>query len=284
MTDMTRHVLTLTCRDRPGIVHAVAGGLLERDANIIESAQYDDLESGLFFMRVAFDSPVADAEVIRTSVAERIEGVDATVRVVPVAQRVRVLILVSHLDHCLLELLYRWRIGDLPVDIVGIVSNHETCQPIAEQYGVDFHHVPVTAETKAIAESRLLELAKTNRVDLVVLARYMQILTDQTCAELVGSAINIHHSFLPGFKGASPYRQAHERGVKLIGATAHYVTADLDEGPIIEQDVVRVRHGDSPLELTAIGRDVERRVLVRAVRAHAEHRVFLNGKRTVIFD
>lgn len=283
MTEMTRHVLTLTCQDRPGIVHAVTGGLLESSANIIESAQFDDLESGLFFMRVAFDSPQADADVVRASVARRMESGDARVQVVPAARRERVLILVSQLDHCLLELLYRWRIGDLPVEVVGIVSNHETCRPIADQYGVQFHHVPVTAQTKAAAESRMLELVKSTRADLVVLARYMQILTDQTCAELVGSAINIHHSFLPGFKGASPYRQAHERGVKLIGATAHYVTADLDEGPIIEQDVVRVRHSDSPAELTAIGRDVERRVLVRAVRAHAEHRVFLNGTRTVIF-
>jgi formyltetrahydrofolate deformylase len=284
MTDPTRHVLTLTCRDQPGIVNSVSEGLLRCDANIIESAQFDDLDSGLFFMRMAFDSTVADAEVIATSVKDRLEAPDADVRVVPQAQRDRVLILVSQLDHCLLELLYRWRIGDLPVEVAGIVSNHETCRPIAEQYGLDFHHVPVTAQTKDVAEARLLELVGSYRVDLVVLARYMQILTDQTCAALVGSAINIHHSFLPGFKGASPYRQAHERGVKLIGATAHYVTADLDEGPIIEQDVVRVRHGDAPARLAAIGRDVERRVLVRAVRLHVEHRVFLNGSRTVIFD
>jgi formyltetrahydrofolate deformylase len=280
---MTRHILTLSCRDRPGIVHTVASALLAIEANIVESAQFSDDETRLFFMRTAFDSPIGNADAIRTTIVAATAGLTPTLDVRQEANRCRTLILVSKLDHCLLDLLYRWRAGDLPIDVVGVASNHETCRPIAQQYGVPFEFIPVTEETKPQAEARMLDLAKGSRVDLLVLARYMQILSDATCAQLVGSAINIHHSFLPGFKGARPYHQAHTRGVKLIGATAHYVTSALDEGPIIEQDVVRVGHVEPAERLAAIGRDVERRVLSHAVRLHAQRRVFLNGVRTVVF-
>jgi formyltetrahydrofolate deformylase len=280
---MIRHVVTLTCQDRPGIVHALASALLAVDGNIVESAQFSDDETGLFFMRTAFDSPVGSAEAIRAAIVEATATLRPTVDVRPESDRCRILILVSRFDHCLLDLLYRWRAGDLPVDVTAVVSNHGQCRPIAEQYGVAFEHVPVTNETRAAAEARLLELVEHHNVDLVVLARYMQILSDDTCSRLLGSAINIHHSFLPGFKGARPYHQAHARGVKLIGATAHYVTGELDEGPIIDQDVVRVGHAESAERLAAIGRDVERRVLSHAVRLHAQRRVFLNRGRTVVF-
>ncbi len=201
----------------------------------------------------------------------------------PAEERCRTLILVSKFDHCLLDLLYRWKSGDLPIDIVGVVSNHEDTRGLVEYYGLPFLHIPVTEDTKADAEAQLLKIVEAEDVGLVVLARYMQILSDSLCGALAGRAINIHHSFLPGFKGAKPYHQAHDRGVKLIGASAHYVTADLDEGPIIEQDVVRVTHAETPQRLVAIGRDVERRVLSRAVRDHAESRVFLSGRRTIVF-
>jgi formyltetrahydrofolate deformylase len=280
---MTRHVLTLTCRDRPGIVHMVASALLAVDANIVESAQFSDNETGLFFMRTAFDSPIDDAEAILGSVVTATASLVPTVDVRREADRCRTLILVSKFDHCLLDLLYRWRAGDLPIDVVGVVSNHDDCRSIAEQYGVPFEVIRVSEQTKPEAEARLLDLVKATRADLVVLARYMQILSDAACAQLVGSAINIHHSFLPGFKGARPYHQAHARGVKLIGATAHYVSPALDEGPIIEQDVVRVGHAETVDRLAAIGRDVERRVLSHAVALHAQRRVFLNGTRTVVF-
>ncbi len=280
---MIRHVLTLTCHDRPGIVHMVASALLAVDANIVESAQFSDNETGLFFMRTAFDSPIDDADEILGSVRTATASLAPTVDIRREADRCRTLILVSKFDHCLLDLLYRWRAGDLPIDVVGVVSNHDDCRPIAEQYGVAFESIPVTGPTKPQAEARLLDLVKATRADLVVLARYMQILSDAACAQLVGSAINIHHSFLPGFKGARPYHQAHARGVKLIGATAHYVTPALDEGPIIEQDVVRVGHAENVDQLAAIGRDVERRVLSHAVALHAQRRVFLNGTRTVVF-
>jgi len=280
---LNRYILTLSCADRPGIVHSVTSGLLDVEANINESAQYGDADSGLFFIRTAFESPVDDVEKIREAVRSNTAHLEADLQVRPAGERCRVLIMVSAFDHCLVDLLYRWRIGDLPVDVVGVVSNHEVCRPIAEQYGVPFEHVAVSAESKPEAEARLLAIVKETDTDLVVLARYMQTLSNDLCRELSGRAVNIHHSFLPGFKGARPYHQAHTRGVKLIGATAHYVTADLDEGPIIEQDVVRVRHSDSADQLVGIGRDVERRVLAGAVRAHAEHRVFLTGSRTVVF-
>jgi len=280
---LNRYILTLSCADRPGIVHSVTSGLLDVEANINESAQYGDADSGRFFIRTAFESPVGDVEKICEAVRSNTAHLEADLQVRPEGERCRVLIMVSAFDHCLVDLLYRWRIGDLPVDVVGVVSNHEVCRPIAEQYGVPFEHVAVSAESKPEAEARLLAIVKETDTDLVVLARYMQTLSNDLCRELSGRAVNIHHSFLPGFKGARPYHQAHTRGVKLIGATAHYVTADLDEGPIIEQDVVRVRHSDSADQLVGIGRDVERRVLAGAVRAHAEHRVFLTGSRTVVF-
>ena len=280
---MSRYVLTLSCQDRPGIVHAVTTALLSVQGNITESAQFNDQGTGLFVMRTAFDAAVDDAEAVQAAVRSQPALAAADVVVREEADRCRVLIMVSRFDHCLVDLLYRWNAGDLPIDVVGVVSNHDDCRPVAERYGLDYHHIPVTAETKAEAEAALLELVKQSRTDLVVLARYMQVLSDDLCTALRGMAINIHHSFLPGFKGARPYHQAHARGVKLIGATAHYVTADLDEGPIIEQDVVRVGHVESADRLAAVGRDVERRVLSHAVRVHAERRVFLSGSRTVVF-
>lgn len=280
---MDRFVLTLRCQDRPGIVRAFADGVVAADGNIVESHQFSDPDTGTFTMRVAVDSP-ADVETLRSLVEERVAPLDATVTVRPEARRRRVVILVSKSDHCLVDLLYRHQIGELPVDIPVVVSNHETARNLVEQQGIPFVHIPVSPETKPEAEAQLLDLVRQHDADFVVLARYMQVLSDDLCRELSGRVINIHHSFLPGFKGAKPYHRAHERGVKLIGATAHYVTADLDEGPIIEQDVVRVSHTATVADLVAMGRDVERLVLSRAVRRHAEDRVLLVGARTIVFD
>ncbi|HYN75765.1 MAG TPA: formyltetrahydrofolate deformylase [Candidatus Limnocylindria bacterium] len=280
---MSRYVLTLSCQDRPGIVHAVTGALLSVSGNITESAQFNDAETGLFVLRTAFDAETEDVDSVRGALGAQEPLVGADVEVRLESDLCRVLVLVSKFDHCLVDLLYRWNAGDLPIEIVGVVSNHDDCRPIAERYGLAYHHAPVTAETKQAAEAELLRLVADTGADLLVLARYMQVLSDETCRALRGRAINIHHSFLPGFKGARPYHQAHARGVKLIGATAHYVTADLDEGPIIEQDVVRVGHVETAERLAAVGRDVERRVLSEAVRVHAERRVFLSGSRTVVF-
>ena len=280
---MARHIMTLTCDDRPGIVAAVSAALLEVEANIVENQQFSDEATDLFFMRTVFDADAAAVErvleAVRRSPAIDHHHLEARAE----EEHCRTLILVSRFDHCLLDLLYRWKSGDLPIDIVGVVSNHEDCRPLVEYYGVPFTVIPVTADTKDLAEAELLRVIQADDVGLVVLARYMQILGEDLCRALEGRAINIHHSFLPGFKGARPYHQAHDRGVKLIGASAHYVTADLDEGPIIEQDVVRVTHAESPERLVALGRDVERRVLSRAVRDHAESRVFLSGRRTIVF-
>lgn len=280
---MARHIMTLTCEDRPGIVATVSGALLAVEANIVENQQFSDEHTGLFFMRTVFDAAVADIDRLRETIAEAPAIIEQHLAIRPADERCRTLILVSKFDHCLLDLLYRWKSGDLPIDIVGVVSNHEDCRSLVEYYGLPFTVIPVSPGTKAEAEAELLRVVDAERVGLVVLARYMQILSDDLCRALEGRAINIHHSFLPGFKGAKPYHQAHDRGVKLIGASAHYVTADLDEGPIIEQDVVRVTHADTPERLVAIGRDVERRVLSRAVRDHAESRVFLSGHRTIVF-
>lgn len=280
---MARHIMTLTCEDRPGIVATVSGALLAVEANIVENQQFSDEHTGLFFMRTVFDADVADIDRLRETIAEAPAIIEQHLAIRPADERCRTLILVSKFDHCLLDLLYRWKSGDLPIDIVGVVSNHEDCRSLVEYYGLPFTVIPVSPGTKAEAEAELLRVVDAERVGLVVLARYMQILSDDLCRALEGRAINIHHSFLPGFKGAKPYHQAHDRGVKLIGASAHYVTADLDEGPIIEQDVVRVTHADTPERLVAIGRDVERRVLSRAVRDHAESRVFLSGHRTIVF-
>ncbi len=281
-----RCVLTLTCPNRPGIVAAVASHLFAAGCNILDSNQFDDIETGRFFMRVVFN-PVQgglDLTALQTDfvgVAERF-GMSFTFR--PAQQRQRVLILASRFDHCLADLLYRWRIGELPMDIVGLVSNHprETYAHL-DLTGIAFHHLPVTRETKMEQEAALYGLIRDSGTDLVVLARYMQILSDALAAKLSGRCINIHHSFLPGFKGAKPYHQAHARGVKLIGATAHYVTADLDEGPIIEQDVERISHFDTPDDLVRKGRDIERRVLAKAVALHLDGRVMANGKKTVVF-
>ncbi|WP_240916175.1 formyltetrahydrofolate deformylase [Sanguibacter sp. HDW7] len=280
--DPTHWVLTLSCPDRPGIVHAVSGLLAEHGGNITESQQYGDPETDRFFMRVQVRT-TADEAVLKAAVADLAERFGMTWSLDVVGRPVRTLVLVSKAAHCLNDLLFRERAEGLEIDVVGVVGNHPDLAPLAEFYDKTFHHVPVTKETKAEAEAALLRLVDELDVELVVLARYMQVLSDDLCRHLAGRVINIHHSFLPSFKGAKPYHQAHARGVKLIGATSHYVTGDLDEGPIIEQDVERVDHASSTEQLVALGQDVERRVLARAVRWHSEHRVLLNGHRTVIF-
>jgi formyltetrahydrofolate deformylase len=278
----TRWVLALSCPDGPGIVHAVSGALAEHGGNITESQQFGDPDTGLFFMRVEVTSP-ASREELESVVTELATRFDMTWTLDEAGRRMRTIVMVSTAAHCVNDLLFRERSDNLPVDIVAVVGNHETLRDLAEFYGKPFVHIPVTAETKPDAEAALLAMVEELDVELVVLARYMQILSPELAAALRGRAINIHHSFLPSFKGARPYYQAHDRGVKLIGATAHYVTADLDEGPIIEQDVDRVDHTFTPESLTATGADVERRALARAVRWHAEHRVLLNGHRTIVF-
>jgi formyltetrahydrofolate deformylase len=285
MTDPT-YVLTLTCPDRAGIVHAVAGLLVEQRGYIVESQQFSDLAEDRFFMRVRFAVDGAGPgtlERLRTSFTPVAERWGMTWELWDAREPYRTLILVSKYSHCLNDLLFRWSSGSVQIDVVGVLSNHPDCERLVASYGVPFHHVPVTPDTKADAEKRMLELVEAEGVDLVVLARYMQVLSDDTCRLLAGKAINIHHSFLPSFKGARPYHQAFDHGVKLVGATAHYVTGDLDEGPIIEQDVMRVDHRFDAAELAAAGRDVESQVLSRAVRWHAESRVLLNGSKTVVF-
>ena len=282
VADAQHLVLTLSCPDRPGIVHAVTGALARRGGNITESQQFGDEETGLFFMRVAVLTRVPRSEM-EADLAELATTYDMTWSLDESDRRVRTLLMVSKEGHCLSDLLFRAKSQGLPVEVVGVVGNHETLRDVAEFYEVPFHHIPVTKDTKETAEAELLQLVEELGVELVVLARYMQILSPALCSRLHGGVINIHHSFLPSFKGAKPYHQAHERGVKLIGATAHYVTEDLDEGPIIEQDVTRASHTDSALALQRKGQDVERRVLAQAVKWHAEHRVLLNGRRTVVF-
>jgi formyltetrahydrofolate deformylase len=277
-------ILTLACPDRPGIVARVSAFLFERGCNILDAQQFDDEETGRFFMRVVFDAGKASAEALREAFAPHAAAfaMDWTLRDAKVKKRV--MILASQQDHCLADLLYRWRRGELPMTLSAVVSNHA-----ADTYahldlsGVPFHHLPVARDTKMEQEAALWKLIQETDTELVVLARYMQVLSDGLAAKLEGRCINIHHSFLPGFKGARPYHQAHQRGVKVIGATAHYVTADLDEGPIIEQDVERISHRDTPKDLIRKGRDIERRVLARAVRWRLEDRVLLNGSKTVVF-
>ncbi|MFF3966654.1 formyltetrahydrofolate deformylase [Streptomyces griseorubiginosus] len=278
-------VLTLSCPDRSGLVHAVSGFLVRHSGNIRESQQFDDRLQDRFFMRVHFDvsDPATSLETLRSGLAPVAEAYRITWQLHNASTPTRTLIMVSKFGHCLNDLLFRWRTGALNIEVPAIVSNHPDFAPLAESYGIPFHHVPVTPETKPEAEARLLELVERLDVDLVVLARYMQILSNDLCKQLEGRAINIHHSFLPSFKGARPYVQAHERGVKLVGATAHYVTPDLDEGPIIEQDVMRVSHAQSPETLVTLGRDVEAQVLARAVEWHSQSRVMINGRRTVVF-
>ncbi|HWK36687.1 formyltetrahydrofolate deformylase [Sphingomonas sp.] len=279
-------VLTLTCTDRVGIVAAITRTVAECDGFILDSQQYADLETGQFFMRVAFMAGGAafpDEDALRAAIAAAAGPFDMDWRLTRGDDRPRVLIAVSKGSHCLNDLLHRWRIGHLPVEIVGIVSNHTDLQELASWYGVPFHHLPVDGASRAAQEAALLDLFDRERADLLVLARYMQVLSPALVDALAGRCINIHHSFLPSFKGSRPYHAAHARGVKLIGATAHYVTSDLDEGPIIEQAVERVDHRATATELAQIGRDIEAQVLARAVAWVAERRVFLNGIRTVVF-
>jgi len=281
---MEQHILTLRCDDAAGIVLAIAQGVVDAGGNILESAQYSDVVTGIFCLRMRIEAPEGSLDSARAAIEAQVAHLAPTFGYRLISQRQRALIMVSKFDHCLVDLLYRWERGEIPIDIPLVVSNHPDCRELVERHGIPFVHLPVTPDTKADAEARLLELTAEHAIDFVVLARYMQVLSDDLCRVMSGRIINIHHSFLPGFKGAKPYHQAHERGVKIIGATAHYVTADLDEGPIIEQDVVRVNHARSAEELTMMGRDVERVVLSRAVRLHAEHRVALVGSRTVVFD
>ena len=276
------YILTLSCPDRTGIVHAVSGFLLERGGNIEEAAQYNDPDTGLFFMRVQFACAVDGGE-LREQWGVFAQGFAMQWQLHSTTQPMRTVIMVSKEGHCLNDLLFRVKSGLLPLDVRAIVSNHREFYQLAASYNVPFHHIPVGKDNKAQAEARQYEIIQAEGAELVVLARYMQILSDDLCRKLSGRAINIHHSFLPSFKGAKPYYQAHDRGVKLIGATAHYVTADLDEGPIIEQDVTRVDHSKTVEDLTAMGRDTESQVLARAVKWHSEHRVLLDGHKTVIF-
>ncbi|MFI0447238.1 formyltetrahydrofolate deformylase [Actinomadura sp. 6N118] len=281
---MTEYVLTLSCPDRPGIVAAVSGLLAERGCNILESQQFSDLDTGTFFMRVQFAALAGtDEDALRGAFGALAPELGLEWRLDATSTRERVLIMVSKGGHCLNDLLYRQRSGLLAIDIVAVVSNHPDLRPLTQSYGIDYHHLPVGPGGKAAQETEVLTLVEHYRADVVVLARYMQILSDEFCAKLPGRVINIHHSFLPSFKGAKPYHQAHARGVKVIGATAHYVTAELDEGPIIEQEIARVDHTQSPEDLMAVGRDMECLALARAVRWHAEHRILLNGSKTVVF-
>ena len=279
-------ILTLSCADRPGLVATVAAFLTFHGGNILEAQQYDDRDSGLFFMRVVAELTDPSKGIDKLNAAFRPvaneHGMDWTLR--DAAERRRVLLLVSKFDHCLGDLLYRHRIGELPMDVVGIVSNHPMASLNTTMIGdIPYHHLPVTRDTKAQQEAQIKRIVEDTGAELIVLARYMQILSDDLAAYLSGRCINIHHSFLPGFKGAKPYHQAHARGVKMIGATAHYVTADLDEGPIIHQDVEPISHADRPDDLVRKGRDIERRVLATAVAYHLEDRVLVNDARTVVF-
>ncbi len=277
-------ILTLSCPDRAGIVHAVTGLLAEHGGNITEAAQFNDQDTNRFFMRVQFKLPSAEGEpALASAMATLSQQLQMKWQLHAAERPMRSILLVSKLGHCLNDLLFRWRSGLLPLDIRAVVSNHRDFYQLAASYDIAFHHIPVTPQTKRKAEAKLLDLVAQEEVELVVLARYMQVLSDETCRALEGKAINIHHSFLPSFKGAKPYHQAHERGVKIIGATAHFVTAELDEGPIIEQDISRVDHSCDTQQLTAMGRDVESAVLARAVTWHARHRVLLNGHKTVVF-
>lgn len=281
MTDTSRYILKLTCNNRPGIVASVSTCIAENQGDIVECQQFDDPETGKFLMRIRFSTPTIDK--VEFHLRPILERFDIRHELISEETRGRVLIMVSKMDHCLHDLLYRWRKNELQMDVVGIISNHEAAGGLADIYDLPFDVIPVTKENKQEQEAKLLDIVDERRADLVVLARYMQILSDALSRRLYGRVINIHHSFLPSFKGAKPYHRAHARGVKLTGATAHYVTPDLDEGPIIEQEVTRVKHTDTVADLIRLGRDTESRVLSRAVRWHLEHRVFLNGDKTVVF-
>jgi formyltetrahydrofolate deformylase len=279
------HILTLDCPNRPGIVAAVSACLFEHGANIQEAHQFDDRETRRFFTRIAFNFPGEDRiAALRSRFPDVAASFGMTWAITASTYRPGVLLLVSKFDHCLADLLYRWRIGELPMEVTGVISNHpKSTFPHLDFGEIPFHYLPVSKDSKAAQEEQIWRIFEETGSEIVVLARYMQILSNALAEKLAGRCINIHHSFLPGFKGAKPYHQAHARGVKLIGATAHFVTADLDEGPIIEQDVERISHGDSPEDLVRKGRDIERRVLARALRLRLENRVLRNGLKTVVF-
>ncbi|MCI5086303.1 MAG: formyltetrahydrofolate deformylase, partial [Rhodovulum sp.] len=281
---MTHYALTVTCPSTRGIVAAIANYLADQGCNITDSSQYDDSETGNFFMRVSFEFDGSlDLDALNAGfdgVAKEF-GMDFAFH--DQSEKMKVIIMVSRFGHCLNDLLYRWRIGALPIDIVAVISNHMDYQKVVVNHDLPFHCIKVTKENKPVAEAQIMDIVNDTGAELIVLARYMQVLSDEMCTKMSGKIINIHHSFLPSFKGANPYKQAYERGVKLIGATSHYVTADLDEGPIIEQDTVRVTHAQSPSDYVSLGRDVEAQVLARAIHAHIHRRVFLNGNKTVVF-
>lgn len=281
---MAEYILQLQCADKSGIIHAVASGLLDCRANIVEQAQFSDPDSAQFCLRTRFETDENDIEKVKSAINVHVERFNPRIDLRHSNDHRRIMILVSKFDHCLEDLLYHYSIGDLPIDIPVIVSNHEDCRPSAQAHGIPFIYLPVTADTKAEQEQKILDLVAEHNVDYVVLARYMQILSADFCQKLPGRIVNIHHSFLPGFVGAKPYHQAYDRGVKMIGATSHFVTPDLDEGPIVDQDIQRVGHSQTVENLVSIGRDVERRVLTRTVGLIAEDRVFLVGRRTVIFS
>ena len=276
-------IATLQCADQPGIVHAMTSAVLACGGNIIENQQFTDEPTNTFVMRTRFETSQG-LEAAQKSLNEGLGKFSPTLHIRPTQSKPRALVLVTKESHCLRDLLYLLELGELPIEIPVVVSNHEDLRSLVESHGFTFTHLPVTASTKAAQEKELLALVREHDIDFVVLARYMQVLSNEFCAALPGRIINIHHSFLPGFKGAKPYHQAHARGVKIIGATAHFVTADLDEGPIIEQDVAHVSHTSTPEDLIALGRDIERRVLAKAVKLYAQDRIFIVGQRTVVFS
>ncbi|MCH8466105.1 MAG: formyltetrahydrofolate deformylase [Roseinatronobacter sp.] len=281
---MISYTLTVTCETRRGIVAAIATFLAQQGCNITDSSQFDDRETGRFFMRVSFVSETGtNLDGLEQAFAPIGGELGMSYAFHDETVRMKVILMVSRFGHCLNDLLYRWRIGALPIDIVAVISNHMEYQKVVVNHDIPFHCIPVTKENKPVAEARIMEVVEQTGAELIVLARYMQVLSDAMCTKMSGRIINIHHSFLPSFKGANPYKQAFERGVKLIGATSHYVTADLDEGPIIEQDIVRVTHAQSAADYVSLGRDVESQVLARAIHAHIHRRVFLNGNKTVVF-
>jgi len=276
--------MTLQCVDAPGIVLAASSAIVNVQGNILENDQFTDPTTGHFCMRTRFETTIDDFAVVQNVLTTELAKFSPTLKIRHEDQHRRALIMVSKFDHCLSDLLYRFEQGDIPLDIAAVVSNHSDCEALVKRYNIPFHYIPVTPETKSDAEDQLRALVKNYSIDFVVLARYMQILSPELCAQLSGQVINIHHSFLPGFKGAKPYHQAYDRGVKIIGATAHFVTNQLDEGPIIEQDIVRVSHSRTPQDMVTLGRDIERNVLSRAVGLVAQDRVALVGTRTVIFS
>ncbi|GGE44400.1 formyltetrahydrofolate deformylase [Actibacterium pelagium] len=281
---MKKICLTVTCPSKRGIVSAISTYLAENGCNILDSSQFDDMETGKFFMRVSFFvEEGASFETLRDGFAETAAPFDMDFAFHDESQKMKVIIMVSRFGHCLNDLLYRVKIGALPIEIVAVISNHMDYQKVVVNADIPFYHIKVTKENKPEAEAAIMNVVEDTGAELIVLARYMQILSDEMCQKMSGRIINIHHSFLPSFKGANPYKQAYERGVKLIGATSHYVTADLDEGPIIEQDIVRITHAQSASDYVSLGRDVESQVLARAIHAHAHHRSFLNGNKTVVF-